>query len=303
MHSSHNTSFLHDCRRDHLQILPPEHRRPNDVLVPRSYDAEELKGGILDIVGRVNVNNRQAELLHTFLVDYLASPEPSRLTMRELRDFLELMAEHIDRYFFHGGLTQGDSKHFKLWLVDAGNVRMRGYWQPWSYTVGRITLYVRGKVSDIYFNRCPNLDLHLLVEGEDGHGILWQEMYRALIKEVREWHPSLYSLEFRGARWPWSPIYDWAVASTYDPFFRWLYNEERMSLAWEGLDFRPQEPAIFKNRLWRWKPRRKEEFKRALMRLTYTDYDFFISTEAPYPERLFIIVFIFKFELSDKTSK
>lgn len=314
----------HDCNLHHLDIPVPEilipdaERRaaaPNDhVLTPNSYDARELGRAINDIVGfRRGSTSRQSELIYEFVADYLSTPSIDVLSLQEFHDFYNNLMVQIDKYFFQGGLTQGPAPHVRLVMFDQPHMNIRGniqgYWKRVRHVATRLVIFARksstGKRRSkldllntlvhelahaylgVFFNFCPVRGQSNLVLDNKGHGEIWQQVYHGIMIHMRTWHPSLLEL---GVDIDTDIGDDTLVWHYYDLLGKipWLRQE------WDVTNLRWYEPNIL--RLWWWKriplqPMPKEEFKRALLKLSYEDYTHFVSMKVPYPATLCQVLF------------
>ncbi|KAI3339237.1 hypothetical protein F4824DRAFT_508625 [Ustulina deusta] len=289
--------FPHDCDQHHLEM-------PDDINIPfiptpRSYGAEVLRRAINNIVDLDAPTSRQMALISDFLAEYRAA-DCDKMTYAEMNAFLETTMVAVDQYFFHGGLTQGAERQAVLRVYDEPLRHIWGHWTaPIPHLPGRITIFLRAKTTGarrpkihlvttlvhemvhaycgIFFNFCPEDNEGELVTGweYDGHGILWQRIYEAVYTHMRTWDTSLEKLE--------QPVVD-AASTWLDPLYYWCVQKlPWLRREWEVANLRPQEPADLLPPSWVWKPERKEQFKRALLRLSYVDYEHFVSTKVPFP--------------------
>ncbi|KAI0543445.1 hypothetical protein F4679DRAFT_568771 [Xylaria curta] len=125
----------------------------------------------------------------------------------------------------------------------------------------------------VFFNFCPVSGELNLIDENQGHGVLWLQVSRDIYTHMRTWHPSLVNI---------GNITDAIPSETFfDTYYLMMENHPWLSSEWRVMNLRWFEPNIF--RRWYWKPERKEEFKKALLRLSYDGYTHFVSTRVPYP--------------------
>ncbi|KAI0458884.1 hypothetical protein F5B21DRAFT_527703 [Xylaria acuta] len=300
----------HDCDLQHLQmpepeiLIPDRERRavarynPNKyLLVPHSYDPAQLARPIEAITGEgAEQTSRQLSLQYGFIVDYLSGPSTDEMTPQEYQDFLHSLMVRIDVYFFQGALTQGPSPYVRLIVYDSPHLNINGFYSGMDYIANRIVLYLRNSSTgerrlkldllttlvhelvhaylDIFFNFCEVQGLSDIVLANQGHGLLFTRILQLIYTHMRAWHASLLRIGD-------------AKIETYasDSFISYYYGLAQklpfLRDAWEVRNLRRYQPDIF--RYWWWNPTRTEEFKRALLRLSYGGYTHFVSTRVPYP--------------------
>ncbi|KAI0465765.1 hypothetical protein F4859DRAFT_348320 [Xylaria cf. heliscus] len=299
----------YDCEFHHQQMPSPEIIIPDrerkaaaespdrHVLMRNSYDAEQLEGAVNAITKRprTETTSRELGLEYEFVTDFLSVQTVDNLTPQELHDFFHNLMVKTDEYFFQGGLTQGPERHVHLAVIDQSNIADRGFFTPVKYTASRIVVYTRhnntGKrrtkhdilstlvhelvhaYLGMFFNFCPkgNVDL-VLADG--GHGEVWQRILLSIYDHMGKWDFTLANLDVR------EPA---PVGGTF--FFRYYAEARNMKSIrreWEVTNLRWYEPDIF--RYWWWKPTPKEQFKRALLRLSYDSYEHFVARRVAYPD-------------------
>ncbi|RYC55065.1 hypothetical protein CHU98_g11143 [Xylaria longipes] len=299
----------HDCRIHHLRMPSPEITIPDRQrqalalytpnkyrLIPNSYDADELANAINAITDNLRQpSSKELSYMYNFIADYLSEPSPAEMSLQELHAFFDNLMVQIDIYFFQGALTQGPEPYLRLIVLDRSMLEFNAFYQHLGRTAGRIVLYLRNsstgkrrlKVSLLselvhelvhaylrrLFNFCPARDESYLVTDYEGHGRLWQQILGNVYSHIRKFHPSLRTVGLNVEEHANNTF----ISCYYGLAARipWIRQE------WEVTNLRWYEPDIF--RYWWWQPTRKEEFKRALLRLLYNDYTHFVSTKVPYP--------------------
>ncbi|KAI1429054.1 hypothetical protein F5Y12DRAFT_799196 [Xylaria sp. FL1777] len=287
----------HDCSQHHRQI--PEDIGIPFIPTPLSYDAEVLLQAILDVTNVRAPPFRQTAILFGFLADFHAA-DWDNMSFRQIVDFLENMLVTVDQYFFRGGLTQGETRLVSLRVYDHPLSNLGGFWTfPIPHFPSHLTIFIRAHTSGkrrskvevlttlvhemvhawcgLFFNWCPINNNAALIMGEldDGHGVIWLTIFETMYTHMRTWDPSLAGLE--------SPLFVTYPLNWEDFYYRQVQKLPWLRRAWDVTDLHPQEPtSLFRS--WSWRPRRKEEFKRALLRLRYDGYEDFVTTKVPFPE-------------------
>ncbi|KAI1756162.1 hypothetical protein F4782DRAFT_550065 [Xylaria castorea] len=300
----------HDCQLHHLQLPQPEILIPDRerravaryfpdryLLIPNSYDATELANAISAIAReRREFTSKQSSLIYEFVGDYLCAPSTNDMTQRELHDLFYSLLVQIDTYFFQGGLTQGTGRPYvKLILLDQPHLNTTGFYKSMQYNTNRIIVYLRNSSTGkrrskvevlttlvhemahaylgVFFNFCPVRGQSNLILENRGHGVLWKRIFLDMCTHMQTWHPSLIEVGVK----PEGYAGDRFVSVYYGIAGRlpWIRRE------WEVTSLRWFEISIFRG--WHRKPTRKDEFKRALLRLSYDGYTHFVSTRVPYP--------------------
>ncbi|KAI3325609.1 hypothetical protein HD806DRAFT_552860 [Xylariaceae sp. AK1471] len=285
----------HDCDLHHVVMLDPDYARYAGLeLQPLSYDAEQLEQAMNEVTS-APFTPRQVRQQYEFLADYLLA-DTDNMTYQELFDWVECMMEHIDTYFFRGGLTRGEESYLSLRLHEKLYPMAHGFCEhsivPLHYRIFLFTADAqtgkrRPKVSllttlvhemlhaylSAFFNFCPVKGQIELVNENGGHGVLFWVMYRSMYTHMQTWHPALAKLNLEPPRLLPEPL----VRAYYGVARKlpWLRNE------WDVMDLADDQPTLFPPLLW--KIEQKEEFIRCGLRLSAATYEQFIENRVPYP--------------------
>ncbi|GAW13525.1 hypothetical protein ANO14919_029110 [Xylariales sp. No.14919] len=305
---------LHDCSEHHRPVDP----KAGTPLVLRSHGCVDLGDSIYNNIYRAQeVPALQQHTHGNFLRDY-SSADTDKMTLEELQKFLLKLAGHIDKFYFHGCLV-GDEEHKlapgtlslpllkirvfdKFVMVSDNGIKFGACPQPipstitsyidlfmWNLFTGKrvpkifmLTALVHGlcHLYFIFFNCCPVEDEAFLVRGprDDDHGPLWEYVHSAVVADMRRWDDQLATLgESLQYRYP---------PKFYISYLKWAKWVREAQRHWDVTDVRFRRPQILFGE-WRrlpWRQERKEEFRRALLRLTYASPDQFTMSHVPSPD-------------------
>ncbi|KAI8627196.1 hypothetical protein F5Y19DRAFT_182179 [Xylariaceae sp. FL1651] len=298
-------SFAHNCNIHHQAYPDPDEAAEFGYeLMPHSYDSAVLGQAIEGVVYGIPtvIQRRQS---YEFIADYLLV-DTTNSTYQEMYDALDSWAVHIDRYYFQGGLTQGKQRYLTIRAYERTSRSSHGFTalsivNPLCHVnlilrdnltgkrkakIHLLTTLVHEMVHaylETFFNFCPVANNDVAVRGIDqgGHGLLWLRIYTMLYLNMRTWHPSLVELHsYREAR-------DRLVPPI---FTRYYYSLTRhlphLRDEWDATNCEYDQMGLLR---WRRTGVRSAAFKRALLRLSFYDYDQFFKARVPYPETVYLV--------------
>ncbi|KAI0143181.1 hypothetical protein GGR57DRAFT_508251 [Xylariaceae sp. FL1272] len=305
------TSFTHDCSLHH-EALPARQdvMEKGTEMNVHAYDAPVLEQGIENAVKSAN-DTPLLQQQYEFVTDFILA-DTENAPYQEMVGILNNWLLHIDQYFFPGGLTQRQQKLVRLRVFD----RTWNAYPKYGFSkrsiqspLGIIYISLRSSISGkrypkivllttlvrelahaylaTFFNYCPvnDNDLYLTGPNDDGYGPLWSAVYGGMYRHIRTWHPSLAGLETE-------MLTHHVPAKFVDLYQRFMQGLPFYRTQWDASDIEFEQHGLL-----RW-PNQRAELKRALLRLSYTQYEQFVEHKAPniqdaFHVALFAFVFLF----------
>ncbi|KAI1169874.1 hypothetical protein F4777DRAFT_595849 [Nemania sp. FL0916] len=289
-------SFLrnpHDCTIHHRNIFVGE-------IYTGCYDIDQLLAPVRDKVTRTPMPEAQVAPVLNMVWDYHLLDE-ANASQQEWQTFLDMFAVMLDHYFFQGALFGGPFDWLKIHAADIPSNELKGYFVFPNISLnmrGRILIWLRdpdtgrrrskGKIVNIlvhelihaylsiFFNYCPVNNDADQIDGDQGHGQVWSLLMNQIVTHMQTWHTEFDDVYTRATPDvpPWFVIgFEYLAAQL--PYLR---------RAWDVTDLGPNDPNIrgVIPRNANWRTFHRDNFKRALLRISFSDYRQYAYWHTPY---------------------